>query len=73
MRCITGNMRGLRDEKRSGIMGRYLQEWGVTVFYLQATMWEGCEVRNWNGIGRGFLDRFLAVNAIGHSGGVVVV
>ena len=33
---------------------------------------ERCEVRDWNGIGRCFLDGFLAVNAVGRSRGVVV-
>ena len=72
MWCITWNVRGHRDEKRCSILGRYLREWGATMVCLQETMWEWCEVRDCNGVRRGFLDGFLAVNAIGHYGGVVV-
>ena len=63
MRCITWNIHGLKDEKRHRIVGRYLWEprWSVSK-----------KRRGWNGVGRGFQDRFLEVNAIGRSGGMVV-
>ena len=38
----------------------------------QETMLEKSEARDWNLVGRGFLEGFLAVNAIGRSGGVVI-
>ena len=40
VRCVTWNMRDLRDKKRSGIMGQFLRELGATVVCLQETTWE---------------------------------
>ena len=31
MKCISWNVRGLRDERRRGIVGRYLREWGADI------------------------------------------
>ena len=45
---------------------------GRHVAFLQETMLEISEVRDWNRLGRGFLEGFLAVNAVGCSGGVVI-
>ena len=39
---------------------------------IQETMLERYETRGWNMVGRGFLEGFLAVNANGRSGGVVI-
>ena len=39
---------------------------------IQATMLERCETHDWNMVGHGFLEGFLAVNINGRSGGVVV-
>ena len=36
---------------------------------MQETMLESCGTQDWNMVGRGFLDGFLAVNAIGRDGG----
>ena len=54
------------------IVGKYLWEWGAMVIFLQETMWDRCRARDWNGVGRGFLDRFSTINAVGRSGGMVV-
>ena len=40
---------------------------------LHETMWEWCETRDWNGVGRGFLDEYLVITAVGRSGGVIIV
>ena len=71
MKCVSWNMCDLQDEKRCGTMGRYLLEWGAMVVSLQETIWECCEVQDWNAIGGGFLDGFITVKAVGGSGVVV--
>ncbi|XP_078445744.1 uncharacterized protein LOC144714826 [Wolffia australiana] len=72
MRCISWNVRGLRDAKRRGIVGKYLREWGATVVCLQETMLEDCGVGDWCGIGGSLLEGFIVVNVNGRSGGVVI-
>ena len=39
---------------------------------IQETKLECCETQDWNMVGRGFLEDFLAVNANGRSGRVIV-
>lgn len=72
MKCVTWNIRGLRDDRRRGIVGRYLREWGASVVCLQETMLATCEDRIWKSVGRGQLDGYVAINAIGRSGGVII-
>ena len=38
MKCISWNVRGLQDERRRGIVGCYLREWGADIICLQETM-----------------------------------
>ena len=40
---------------------------------IQETMLESCGTRDWNMVGQGFLEGFLAVNVIGRSHRVVTV
>ena len=70
--CISANVRGLRDEWRRGIVGRYLREWGVTVVLLQETMLETCDSQVWNVVGRGHLEGYIALEAVGRSGSLLV-
>ena len=60
------------DEQSRGVVVRYLHEWGATVVQFQEMMLESGETQNWNLVRRGFLEGFLAVNEIGHSGELVV-
>ena len=53
-------------------MGSYFQEWGAMVVFLQETMMEECGIREWNMVGRGFLEGYAAVDANGRSGGLIV-
>ena len=39
---------------------------------IQETKLEPCETQDWNMVGRGLLEDFLAVNANKRSGGVIV-
>ena len=57
MKCVLWNVEGLRDKQRRGIMGRYQHEW--------AAMLESCKPRDLNLAEQGFLEGFLAVNAVG--------
>ena len=38
MKCLSWNIRGLRDDRRWGTMERYLREWGAEVICPQETM-----------------------------------
>ena len=72
MKCISWNVRGLRDIKRRSIVAKYLREWGATVVCLQEMWMEKCEPQDWRVVGRDFLDGYHAVNATGRSGGVLI-
>ena len=72
IRCISWNVRGLCNERRRKIVGRYLREWGATMACIQETKLERCKTQDWNMVGRGFLEGFLEVNANGCLGGVIV-
>ena len=51
MKCISRNVRGLRNERRQGIVGHYLKEWGAAIVMLLET----CDVPVWNVLCRGHL------------------
>ena len=36
MKCITWNVRGLRDDNWRGIVGQYLREWGGGGYHMPA-------------------------------------
>ena len=38
MKCISWNVRGLRDDRQRGIVGCYLREWGPDIICLHETM-----------------------------------
>ena len=64
--------RGLRDDRRRGIVERYLQEWGAMVACIHETKLECCQTQDWNMVGRGLSEAFLVVNANRRSRGVIV-
>ena len=72
MKCITWNVRGLRDERRRGIVGRYLQEWGVDVICLQETMLTHLDQRTWTSLGWVSGESYVAISASGRSGGIIL-
>ena len=43
MKCLSWNVRGLRDDRRRGVVGRYLRDWGAEVVCLQETMMENVD------------------------------
>ena len=53
MKCITWNVRGLRNPRRQGVVGRYLKEWGADVICLQETMLASTDHRTWSDLGLG--------------------
>ena len=70
MKCISWNVRGLRDERRRGIVGRYLREWGADVTCLQETMLTNPEQRIWTSLGWGSGESQVSIVASGRSGGM---
>ena len=72
MKCISWNVRGLRDERRQGIVGRHLREWGAEVICLQETMLAHYEQRFWNAMGFGCDSAHVAIAASGRSGGILL-
>ena len=40
---ISWNVHGLLNERRHGVVGKYLHEWGSIVVCFQETMLESCE------------------------------
>ena len=64
------NVRGLRDERRRGIVGRYLREWGAELICLQETMLAQLEQRTWTTLGWGSGAAHVAIEASGRSGGI---
>ena len=61
MKCISWNVRGLRNVKRRSI-----------VVCLQETWLEKYEPHDWRMVGRDILEGYHAVNATGRSGGVLI-
>ena len=72
MKCISWNVRGLWDEQRRETMGHYIKEWSTAVVMLQETMLETCDAQVWNVLGCSHLEGYVALEAVGRSGGVVV-
>ena len=72
MKCISWNVRGLRDERRRGIVGRYLREWGAELICLQETMLAQLEQRTWTTLGWGSGAAHVAIEASGRSGGILL-
>ena len=72
MKCISWNVRGLRDERRRGIVGRYLWEWGAEIICLQETMLAQLEQRTWTTFGWGSWSAHVAMDAYGRSGGILL-
>ena len=72
MKCISWNVRGLRDENRRGIVGRYLREWGAEIICLQETMLAQLEQRTWTSLGWGSGAAHVAIEASGRSGGILL-
>ena len=72
MKCISWNVRGLRDERRHGIVGRHLREWGAEVVCLQETMMAQFEQRFWTALGWGSGNAHVAIATSGRSGGILL-
>ena len=53
MKCVTWNIRGLRNPRRRGVVGRYLKEWGANIICLQETMLANMEHCIWLDLGWG--------------------
>ena len=73
MKCISWNVRGLRDARRRGIVGRYLWEWGAEVACLQETMLLQVNQLTWTALGLGGAEAHVAIAASGRSGGILLV
>ena len=69
MKCISWNVRGLRDARRRG---RYLQEWGAEVVCLQETMLLQVTQQTWTALGLGSVEAHVAIDASGRSGGIIL-
>ena len=50
MKCISWNVWGLHDERRRGIVGWYLRDWGADVICLQETMLTHLEQQLWTSL-----------------------
>ena len=72
MKCITWNVRGLRDPRRRGVVGRYLREWGADIICLQETMLINSDQRIWSYLGWGGNDTHVCIDASGRSGGILL-
>ena len=72
MKCISWNVRGLRDDRRRGIVGRYLRQWGAEIICLQETMISQVEPRTWTSLGWGSTTAFVDIPASGRSGGILL-
>ena len=72
MKCISWNVWGLRDERRRGIVGRYLRDWGADVICLQETMLTHLEQRIWTSLGWGSGESQVSIAASGRSGGIIL-
>ena len=69
MKCLSWNVRGLRDDRRRGVVGRYLREWGAEVVFLQETLMEHGDSRLWRALGWGEGGAHMVLEAVGRSGG----
>ena len=72
MKCITWNVRGLRDANRRGIVGRCLREWGADIICLQETMICQADHSFWSTFGWGNAGASTSIAASGRSGGVLL-
>ena len=72
MKCISWNVRGLRDERRRGIVGRYLREWGAELICLQETMLAQLKQPTWTTLGWGSGAAHVAIKASRRSGGILL-
>ena len=72
MRYISWNVRGLRDERKQGIVGRHLREWGAEVVCLQETMMAHYEQLFWTALGVGCGNAHVAIAASGRSSGILL-
>ena len=72
MKCITWNVRGLRDPRRQGVVGRYLREWGADIICLQETMLTNTDQRIWSDLGWGGNETHVSIDASGRSGGILL-
>ena len=72
MKCIIWNVRGLRDARRRGTVGRYLREWGAEVVCLQETMLLQVDQQTWTALGLGGVEAHVAIAASGRSGGILL-
>ena len=72
MKCICWNVRGLRDDRRRGIVGRYLRAWGADIICLQETWLTQVEQRTWTSFGWGSDLAHVAIEATGRSGGILL-
>ena len=72
MKCISWNVQGLRDERRRGIVGRYLREWGAELIRLQETMLVQLDQQTWTTLGWGSGAAHVAIEASGRSGGILL-
>ena len=72
MKCICWNVRGLRDARRRGIVGRYLREWGAEIILLQETMLTQVDQQISTSLGWGSGEAHVAIAASGRSGGIIL-
>ena len=72
MRCITWNVRGLRNPRRRGVVGRYLKEWGADIICLQETMLASTDHHTWSDLGWGGEATHVCIEANGRSGDVLL-
>ena len=72
MKCISWNVRGLRDARRRGTVGRYLQDWGAEIVCLHETMLLKFNQQTWTALGVGSAEALVAIAASGQSGGIIL-
>ena len=72
MKCISWNVRGLRDDRWRGIVGRYLREWGADIICLQETMSSQVDQHFWMVLGWGTSGAATCIDASGRSGGLLL-
>ena len=71
MKCVTWNVRGLRNPCRRGVVGQNLWEWGADVVCLQETLLANPDLQTWSSLGWGRDMAHVHINATGRSGGVL--
>ena len=72
MNCLSRNVRGLRDDRRRGTVGRYLREWGAEVVCLQETMLAHFDQHIWTSLGWGGGEAHIEIAASGRSEGIIL-